>query len=260
MGTLGVLGAVAALVAAGLLRWLPVKARGRGEDLSPVAVAGLRGGTAAALGVALVELHLAGTVEVVRHGRLLRVGHKGPGPGLTPLHRALWAAFGRALSPLDAGNSPAARRARAELFAELTARGLRCGRARLLLAALAALAACGLGVAVAVGGDLAVGLPPAVLPLAVLAAPARTLAGRRVLRGLRRRNPPPGAAEAVHSSDVALLVALYGRPALKRLVPELADRTALLGGRSLSETVAGENRARNDFGGVTGGSYPGGGM
>ncbi|GAA2102278.1 hypothetical protein GCM10009759_36700 [Kitasatospora saccharophila] len=247
MGSIGVLCAAAALVVAGLLRWLPV--RGRPEGLTAVGVAGLRGGRAAAPAVAAVELHLAGTVGVGRFGRMRRLVHSGPGRGLTPLHRALWAAFGRELALADAARTPTARRAGDELLADLTARGLRCGRARLAAAVVAALAACGTAVAVAVRGNLVAGLPSAVLALAVLAAPARTLAGHRLLRALRRRHPlPTGSGAEVESGAGALeerglLVALHGRRAMRLLAPEFAARTALLGGRALRETVVREDPA-----------------
>ncbi|QKW22498.1 hypothetical protein HUT16_28510 [Kitasatospora sp. NA04385] len=240
MGSIGAVGAAAGLVVAVLLRWLP--GGGRADGLSAVGVAGVRGGAAAALGVAVVELHLAGTVEAARNGRLRRLVHTDPGPGLTPLHRALWAAFGRELSLSDAAGTPTARRARAELLADLAARGLRCGRARLAAATVAALAACGTGAAVAALGNPGAGLPTAVLSAAVLAAPARTLAGHRLLRALRRRHPLPPAAPTGPTAETGLLVALHGRRALRLLLPDFAARTTLLGGRALQETVARDSR------------------
>ncbi|MFE6865450.1 hypothetical protein ACFVFS_02720 [Kitasatospora sp. NPDC057692] len=226
---------MAGLVGAGLLRWLP--AGGRPDGLTAVGLAGVRGGPKAALAVAVVELHLAEVVDTDRYGRLRRVVHTGPGRDATPLHRAVWAAVGRDLSLADAAVTPPVRRAQEEAVADLARRGLRCGRARLAAAGLLALAAGGTAVAVAAQGSLWTGLPPALLSLAVLCAPARTLAGHRLLRGMRRRHPLPGTAPA-EPEETGLLAALHGRRALRLLVPAFAARTGLLGARTARETVA----------------------
>ncbi|MFF4338904.1 hypothetical protein ACFY00_03060 [Kitasatospora sp. NPDC001540] len=238
MGTVGVVCAVVGLLGAGLLRRLPV--RGRAEGLSAAGVAAVRGGARAALAVVAVELHRAGTVEVGRSGRLRRLVHSTPGRGATPLHRALWAALGRELSLTDAAVTPAVRRARAELLADLAGRGLRCGRARLAASTLLALASGGTAVVLAVRGDLATGLPLAALALAVPCTPARTLAGHRLLRTLRRRHPLPGAeaAQATDPAEAGLLTALHGRRALRLLAPQFAALSGLLGRRTARETVA----------------------
>ncbi|MFD7733992.1 hypothetical protein ACFV6F_26885 [Kitasatospora phosalacinea] len=238
MGTVGVVYAVVGLLGAGLLRWLPV--RGRTEGLSAAGVAAVRGGGRAALAVVAVELWRAGTIEVGRSGRLRRLVHRAPGRGTAPLHRALRSALGRELSLADAAVAPAVRRARAELLAEAAGRGLRCGRARLAASALLALASGGTASALAVRGDLATGLPLAVLAAAVLCAPARTLAGHRLLRALRRLHPLPGAEEAkgADPADAGLLTALHGRRALRLLAPEFAAPAGLLGRRTARETVA----------------------
>ncbi|MEV6973137.1 TIGR04222 domain-containing membrane protein [Kitasatospora sp. NPDC093806] len=243
MGTNGVVGAVAALAGAGLLRWLPV--RGRSDDLTAAGLAGVRGGPRAALVAAVVELHLAGVLDVDRRGRLRRVVHNSPGRDGTPLHRAAWAAFGRTLSWADAATAPPVRRAREELRVDLVRRGLRCGRVRLAAAHLLTVTA---GVAAALAearGAGGAGLPVAALALGFLCTPARTLAGHRLLRGLRRRHPLPGAAglaaagaAAPGPGETALLVALHGRRALRRLLPDVAARAALLGGRAAREAVA----------------------
>ncbi|MFF0387643.1 TIGR04222 domain-containing membrane protein [Kitasatospora sp. NPDC004615] len=241
---IGVVCAVTGLVGAGLLRWLPV--RGRVDGLTAVEVAGVRGGSKAALGVAVVELHLAGAIDAGSRGRLRRVVHTGPGRDVTVLHRAVWTAFGRDLSFADAAAAPAVRRARDELGAELAGRGLRCGRARLMVARLLGLAAGGAAVGLATGGA-AVGIAAqgarwagvilAVLAVAVLCAPARTLAGCRLLRELRCLHPLPGGAPA-GTEEVGLLVALHGRRALRSLVPTFAAGAGLLGGGAARETVA----------------------
>ncbi|MFF2747518.1 TIGR04222 domain-containing membrane protein [Kitasatospora sp. NPDC058048] len=235
MGSIGLVWVVAGLVGAGLLRWLP--AGGRADGLAAAGVAAVRGGSKAALTVAVVELHLAGAVDVGRRGLLRRVVHSGPGRDATSLHRAVWAALGRELSLADAAAAPAVRRAREQVRAELAGRGLRCGRARLTAAALPALAAGGAAVAVAARGALWTGLPLAVLSLTVLCAPARTPAGYRLLREMRRLHPLPAAAPA-GPGHTGLLVALHGRRALRVLVPEFAARAGMLGGRATRESVA----------------------
>ncbi|SDT04180.1 TIGR04222 domain-containing protein [Streptomyces sp. TLI_053] len=255
MGSIGVLGAVAGLVVAGLLRWLPV--RGRTSGLPAVGVAGVRGGSKAALTVAVVELHLAEVIDTGRAGQLRRVAHSGPGRNVTSLHRAAWTVLGRNLSLADAAAAPAVRRARQELNAELAGRGLRCGRARSTLAGLLALAACATAVAVAAQGALRTGLSLAVLSLAVLCGPARTLAGHRLLRELRRRHPRPAAVPAA-PAETGLLVALHGRRALRPLVPEFAARAGLLGGRAVRETVA--RSGGGPYEGFAAGSGEGGGI
>ncbi|MFD9065873.1 TIGR04222 domain-containing membrane protein [Kitasatospora purpeofusca] len=237
MGTIGAVGAVVGLLCAGLLRWLPL--RGRAEHLPAAGVAAVRGGSGAALAVVVVELHLAGVLDVDRFGRLKRVVHGSPGRDGTPLHRAARSAFGRALSRSDAAVAPAVRRANEEVRVDLVARGLRCGRVRLAAAGLTALAAAVLALVAAAQGAAPAGVPVAVLALGVLLAPVRTLAGRRLLRDLRRDHPLPGAAGTRPGPEEAgLLTALYGRRALRRLLPDFAAAAGLLGGRAARETVA----------------------
>ncbi|WP_405008483.1 hypothetical protein OHV13_34130 [Kitasatospora purpeofusca] len=79
----------------------------------------------------------------------------------------------------------------------------------------------------------------AVLALGVLFAPVRTLAVWRLLRDLRRGHPVPGADSTRPGPEEAgLLAALYGRRALRRLLPAFAAAAGLLGGRAARETVA----------------------
>ncbi|MFJ8129423.1 TIGR04222 domain-containing membrane protein [Streptomyces hydrogenans] len=235
MGSIGVVWVVAGIVGAGVLRWWPV--RGRVDGLTAVEVAGVRGGPGAALAVAVVQLHFAGVVEVGPAGRLRRIVHSGPGRDVSVLNRAAWKVLGRELSVADAAAAPAVRRAWEEMRADLVGRGLRCGRARLLLAGVPALAAGGAALAVAVQGSPWVGLPLALLSLAVLCAPSRTLAGHRLVRAKRDFRPladdgPTGPEET------GLLVAVHGRPALRLLLPGFAARAGLLGARAARETVA----------------------
>ncbi|MFF0292191.1 hypothetical protein ACFYST_03595 [Kitasatospora sp. NPDC004614] len=149
----------------------------------------------------------------------------------------MWTAFGRDLSFADAAAAPAVRRARDELGAELAGRGLRCGRARLMVARLLGLAAGGAAVGIAAQGARWAGVILAVLAVAVLCAPARTLAGCRLLRELRCLHPLPGGAPA-GTEEVGLLVALHGRRALRSLVPTFAAGAGLLGGGAAWEAVA----------------------
>ncbi|MFD8783610.1 hypothetical protein [Kitasatospora sp. NPDC059599] len=255
MGSIGVVCAVAGLVGAGLLRWLPV--RGRTDGLTAAGFAGVRGGSKAALMVAVVELHLAGVLDTDRQGRLRRVVHAHPGREATPLHRAARTALGRDLSWADAATTPPVRRAREEIRADLVRRGLRCGPARLAMSCLLAAATSVTAVLAATPGARWAGLPVAALSLVLLCAPARTLAGHRLLRELRGRHPLPRAASsgattsgaassgatvsgatASGAEEAGLLTALYGRRALRLLLPDFAARAALLGGRVARESVA----------------------
>ncbi|MEV7597251.1 TIGR04222 domain-containing membrane protein [Kitasatospora sp. NPDC089797] len=222
-------------VGAGLLRWLPV--RGRADGLTAVGVAGVRGGSKAALMVAVVELHRAGVIAVGPSGQLRRVVHAGPGGDATLLHRAVWSALGRDLSLADAAAGPGVRRAEEAVRAELAGRGLRCGRGRPAAAGLLSLATAGTAVAATVQGFPWIGPVTAVLSLVVLCAPLRTLAGYRLLRELRRLHPVP-ASGPVGPEAAGLLVALHGRRALRVVCPEFAARAGLLGARTARETVA----------------------
>jgi hypothetical protein len=102
----------------------------------------------------------------------------------------------------------------------------------------------------------------AALSLGLLCAPARTVAGHRLLRGLRRRHPLPGAAvsgaAAPGLEEVGLLVALHGRRALRRLVPGFAARAALFGGRAARESVARTGRDLYDHGPYEGSGHAAG--
>ncbi|MEV7928566.1 TIGR04222 domain-containing membrane protein [Kitasatospora sp. NPDC088779] len=247
VGSVGVVCAMAALLGAGLLRWRP--ARGRTDGLTATAIAGVRGGSKAALVVAVVELHLAGVLDTDRRGRLRRVVHTHSGQDATPLHRAARTAFGRDLSWADAVTTPPVRRAREEIRTDLVHRGLRCSPARLATSSVLATATCATGTLATARGVWWTGLPMTVLPLMLLCAPARTLAGHRLLRELRRRHPLSGAAASGDTSSepygTGLLTALYGRRALRLLLPDFAAQAALLGRRGTRETVA---RTGSDYG------------
>ncbi|WP_395298333.1 TIGR04222 domain-containing membrane protein [Kitasatospora hibisci] len=241
MGTVGIICAVVGSVGAGLLRWLPL--RGRTDGLTAAHLAMVRGGPRAALVVVVVELHLAGAVAADRHGRLRRVVHAYPRKDATPLHRAVRTALSRALSCADAAVVPTVRRARKELRADLARRGLLCGRGRQAAAGLVALAAGGSAVAAAAHGAAPVGIPLAVASFGMLFVPGRTLAGWALLGERRRRHPLPAAdaprlRAAQPDGGTALLVALHGRRALRRLLPGFAAETGLLGGRAARDTVA----------------------
>ncbi|MFE7527649.1 hypothetical protein ACFU7Y_18310 [Kitasatospora sp. NPDC057542] len=113
-------------------------------------------------------------------------------------------------------------------------------------------AAGGTAVAIATQGALWTGLSLAVLSLTVLCAPARTLAGHRLLREMRRLHPLPGATPA-GPEEIGLLAALHGRRALRLLVPGFAARAGLLGGRAARETVArSENGPYDGWGAASG--------
>ncbi|MEU3347642.1 TIGR04222 domain-containing membrane protein [Streptomyces sp. NPDC006700] len=59
--------------------------------------------------------------------------------------------------------------------------------------------------------------------------PGRTRAGRQALRDLRDRHPLPTAGKGLSADDRLLAVALYGDPALTRLMPRFAREAGLLG-------------------------------
>ena len=220
---------------AGLLRWLPV--RGRADGLTAAGLAAVRAGSKAALVVVVVELHLAAVLDVDRRGRLRRVVHVYPKQDATPLHRAARTVYGRTMSWADAAATPAVLRARHEVQSDLVRRGLRCGPLRLTAANLLAAAAACTATATATHDALWTALPLAALSLALLLAPARTLAGHRLLRELRRSHPLPATA-ALGAEEAGLLTALHGRRALRLLLPAFAAQAALLGGRAARESVA----------------------
>ncbi len=246
VGSIGVVHAVVGLVGAGLLRCLP--ARGRVDGLTAAGYAAVRGGSKAALVVVVVELHLAGVLDVDRHGRLRRVVHVYPKQDATPLHRAARTVYSRTMFWADAAANPAVLRARTEVQRDLVRRGLRCGPLRLAAASLLT-AAGGTAAVTAAHGALWTGPPLAALSLGLLLAPARTLAGHRLLRELRRSHPLPATA-APGAGEAGLLTALHGRRALRLLLPAFAAQAALFGGRAARESVA-----RDDHGPTEGSGH-----
>ncbi|WP_043176321.1 TIGR04222 domain-containing membrane protein [Streptomyces sp. NRRL B-24484] len=249
MGTIWVVGSLAGVVVASLLRWLPV--RGRAEGLGTVRLAALRGGGKAALAVVVVEFRLAGALDAGRGGRLRLRGRVDLPAEPTPAHRAVRSALARPLALPDLAARPAVQRARRELRRDLARRHLVCGPARLAAARLIALAAAGAAIAAVLHGDAVPGVPLVVVALALPLAGPRTVAGRRELARLRRLHPrPPVPAESVRPVDrpgapeeAALLVALHGRRALRTLLPVFAAGTGLLGGRTARDVVSRSDEA-----------------
>ncbi|MFD7441204.1 TIGR04222 domain-containing membrane protein [Streptomyces sp. NPDC059909] len=229
---IGACGVLLAAAAALLWMWGPPDR----PELTPQAVAMLRGGRRAALTVALVALHQRGAVAAGRRGTIRQ---DGPAIGVRdPLqlaaHRALhWPVGVRVLA-----SRLAVRHALDGLRDDVWVEGLvrsngRWRTARVLLAAVpvtltAGLLMTGLG---APGAPLELVLAAVVvLPAAALwCVPHRTRAGRHLLASLRKSRPLPASRHGCPPEEVQLCVALYGDPALLLFVPHFARDGGLLG-------------------------------
>ncbi|MEV6205839.1 hypothetical protein [Kitasatospora sp. NPDC051914] len=248
MGTFWAAWALAGLVTAALLLLWPL--RGRTDGLTTAHLAALRGGSRAALVVAVVEYRLAGPLDADRGGRLRLQGSAKPPGTPTPLHRAVRSALARPLALADVAALPVVLRARRGLRRELVARHLLCGRLRRTAAYVVALGAAGAAAAAILHGSAVLGAPVVAACLALFAAGPRTAAGRRELARRRRLHPlPPAPRTAARPVDrpgpadeAALLVALHGRRALRVLLPVFAARTGMLGGRTARDVVSRSDR------------------
>jgi uncharacterized protein (TIGR04222 family) len=206
-------------------------------ELRPTEVALLRGGRRAAVVTALVLLHARAAVDGGEPGRARRCG---PLPrGCDPLARVVYAALVPPASPRELVGHPAVRRALAQLSTDLAAARLTVAAWRRL--ALAGLAAASIAVAAAYGvaQDRATTVVPlaaaALGTLALAALSRRTLAGRRTVRGLRRRYADVTAGmDAADWSprSLGLAVAVHGTPALRVTFPTFAAQGGLLRDRA----------------------------
>jgi hypothetical protein len=160
-------------------------------ELAPHEVAQLRGGARAAVVVAVVALHLRGTVKAGRGGTLrTSAASRGHGEHPAPFERAVHTALYRPSGMRELMERPTVRRATAALRAELREAGL--------LRAL---------------------------------PPRRTRAARGILRSLRRAHPLPVEGDGARlPADVVLMsVALYGDRALRLLLPRFTAEGGLTG-------------------------------
>ncbi|MGW1881512.1 TIGR04222 domain-containing membrane protein [Streptomyces sp. NPDC001970] len=229
---IGACGVLLAAAAALLWSWGPPDR----PDLTPQAVALLRGGRPAALTVALVALHQRGAVAAGRRGTVQQTG---PARGVRdPLqlaaHRALlWPAGPRVLA-----SRPPVRHALDAVRDEVWVEGLvrsngRWRTARVLLAAVPLTVAAGLLMTRLGAPDTPRELVVpvlVVLPAAALwCVPRRTRAGRQLLASLREDHPLPTSRHGCPPGQVRLAVALYGEPALMLFVPHFARDGGLLG-------------------------------
>jgi uncharacterized protein (TIGR04222 family) len=238
--------------------------RRAGRELRPTEVALLRSGPAAAVVTALVLLHARAAVDAAAPGTVHRTG---PLPrGCDPLARLVYESLARPGNPRELAARAAVRGGLTDLAAGLARAGLVLGvwrrRALRLVAAAAGLVTvtgllavtglldaanvptvagvpgAGSGATDLTGGDrmltvVALGaLAAAAGALALL--PARTPAGRRLVRGLRRRHAdltPEHEPDAAEWSPQALglAVALYGPAALQLTFPRFAAQGGLFG-------------------------------
>ncbi|MFF7181295.1 TIGR04222 domain-containing membrane protein [Streptomyces sp. NPDC008121] len=208
----------------------------RGVELSPQALALLRGGRRAAVTVALVALHQRGAVAAGRKGTIRANG--GPGQTRDPIQLGVHRSLQRALDIRALAARPAARRAVDALWGELGRAGLvrppgRAPLVRALLGCVPLTLAAGLLTAMPSGGGLVLALALVAVPLAgaavLLRLPPTSRAAHRLLAGLRERHPlPADRAEVSDGELVQLYVALYGDPALALFLPRFSRDGGLL--------------------------------
>ncbi|MDX3240482.1 TIGR04222 domain-containing membrane protein [Streptomyces sp. ME18-1-4] len=188
---------------------------GTSVRLEPYEVALLRGGSGAAVTVAVLALHLRGLIEVGRPGRIRATGtapSEDAGDDLFPLPAAVYATLQRFVSIPELETRPDVHRALAELRAGLVAAGMLRS------------------------------LPP-----------RRTRTARRTLSALRLGHPLPtlpADRKGLPSDDILMAVALHGEAALS----VLAARFALRAGLTARAEVADKGfHRRAPRGGGTGG-------
>ncbi|MFE0633280.1 TIGR04222 domain-containing membrane protein [Streptomyces sp. NPDC058864] len=235
------------------------------EVTDPYEAAYLRDGSRGAVVVALVALHLRGTVDAGAH-RTARIS--GPLQGLAhPLQLAVYQTLYR---PAGVNAVAAARPVRREMDAlreRLTDAGLirrdrRRRTARVLVCAAVLTAVGGLVSGFPTAWDppvrAAVSAVPVAAALALWAVPRRTRAGREALRRAQERFPRPRTRRASPES-VQLAVALHGEPALRLAVPHFTREAGLLDHHDGTESLYGVNHWKSGGGGCgSGGSSCGG--
>ncbi|WP_431968508.1 TIGR04222 domain-containing membrane protein [Actinacidiphila sp. bgisy160] len=244
------------IVTAGALLRAPGTAAGEVTD--PYEAAYLRDGRRGAVVVALVALHLRGTVDAGAH-RTARIS--GPLQGLShPLQLAVYEALYR---PTGVNTVAVSRRVRREtdvLRERLTDAGLirrdrRRRAARVLACAAVLTVAAGLVTGLPTGWEpplrAAVSAVPVAAALALWAVPRRTRAGRQALRRAQERFPRPQSRRASPES-VLLAVALHGDPALRLAVPHFTREAGLLARHDRTESLYGVNHWKSGGGGGCG--------
>ncbi|POX44940.1 TIGR04222 domain-containing membrane protein [Streptomyces sp. Ru71] len=164
--------------------------------LGPHEAALLRAGARAAVTVAVVALHLRGTVDAGRPGTLRRSGTAADATVFRhPLEKAVRTALYRPAGPRELLERAVVRRALARMRADLVAAGQ---------------------------------LRP--LP------PRRSRAVRRLLAELRERHPLPAAPDGPLAEEETLYaVALYGERALTVLLPRFSRQAGLTGRGALAD-------------------------
>ncbi|MFJ9833906.1 TIGR04222 domain-containing membrane protein [Streptomyces sp. NPDC101169] len=163
----------------------------------PCAVALLRGGDRAAVTVAVVALHLRGTVDAGRPGTLRRTGPGDAAAFRHPLEKAVRTGLYRPAGPRELPGRAVVRRALAMMRAELLAAGL--------LRA---------------------------LPPGRTRAARRLLAGLRERHPLPEG---PAGTGGLAEEDVLLAVALHGERGLTALLPRFARDSGLTGRGALAD-------------------------
>ncbi|MFD3454142.1 TIGR04222 domain-containing membrane protein [Streptomyces sp. NPDC058691] len=212
------------------------------EVTDPYEAAYLRDGPRGAATVALLALHLRGTVDAGPHGTA-RIS--GAMAGLShPLQLAVYKALYRPSGVNAVAASRPVRRETDALRERLAAaglvrraRGLRAARGPACAAAVAAVPLVG---AAAWGPVLRVAVPAALVAgaCAVWAVPWRTRAGDRALRRTRERFPFTRSRSRSLSPESALLAAaLHGAPALRAAAPHFTRDSGLLAGRDRTDSL-----------------------
>ncbi|WP_345631256.1 TIGR04222 domain-containing membrane protein [Rugosimonospora acidiphila] len=226
----------ALLVVAALVRLWPPRRAGR--ELRPTEIALLRSGRTAAVSTALVLLHARAAVDAAMPGTVRRSGALPR--GCDPLARSVYESLARPAGPRELVARTPVRGGLSQLAAGLARAGLMLTSRRRVTLRVLAIAAGVLAVAAALTGAPSAAwfarLAPVVPAAAIVALallPGRTLAGRRLMRRLRRRHSDltpehePDAAEWSPQS-LGLSVALYGAPALRLTFPRFAAQAGLL--------------------------------
>ncbi|MEU4094341.1 TIGR04222 domain-containing membrane protein [Streptomyces sp. NPDC026673] len=242
----------ALLVAAALLR---APRAADDEVTDPYEAAYLRDGRRGAVVVALVALHLRGTVDAGPRGTA-RIS--GPARDLSqPLQRAVYEALYRPSGVNTVAASRPVRRPLDALRGRLAGAGLIRGDRRWRAARVLLCAAVLTVVWELASGPLppwnsplrtAVSAVPVAAAVALWAVPRRTGAGRRVLQRARERFPRPRTRRASPES-VLLAVALHGEPALRLAVPHFTREAGLLARRDGTESLYGVNHWHSGGGG-----------
>ncbi|MFJ3901700.1 TIGR04222 domain-containing membrane protein [Streptomyces sp. NPDC090025] len=219
-------------------------------ELAPQELALLRGGSRAAVVVALVALHQRGAVAAGRRGTIRANG--GAGRTRDPLQLGVHRSLQRALTLRLLAGRPKARQALDALRTELALTGLlrppgRLRAARTLLACVPLTVGAGLLATGASGGALALAGVPVLAAAALLCVPPTTRAAHRLLTTLRARHPLPAHRHLVTDPrDVLLYIALYGDPALTLFVPHFSRDGGLLGRHGSAEDGYAAGRSVSD--------------